>query len=482
MGRRTRAALALAAVFATVVRATEGARAEDCSYYTKSELDAWTALLEKDHLPGTGGQKDLLDYLEVELGKIPSVTVELQPTKFTRWEPGKPRIDECDGVVWPLPYSGFTTADGVNAPLVYGRSVPLRSFHFNRKEHGGKIVVVERKPLRMREILSLISTRRIGKSGLCGLGAYRRSISLELQVPSLEEARNAGVRGLIVVVDENACIAAHQFVPFTRDWQDIPAVYMDRSHGDKLIEMAKKHMNVTLHQPGTRVPDAESRHVLVTLPATKDDKIDDQNIVIDTHTDGPNFFEENGVVALWALLKKLATDGKPRQRDLVFVFAAAHFSHEAGSNDEIIRHNPRLFEQTRAALVIEHLGALQWSADLQKPKKPEPALILTSQHAKDLGELAKCVAKNYGESHTSMPPAFFINPLLFKFGEGKFLAERDVPTIGYLTNPAYLLAKGDWHKPPVEGDCQRGWFSRPLMCEQLGMFEELIREMMKLDS
>jgi hypothetical protein len=478
MGRRTTAALALAAAFAACVGATEAARADACSYYSDDELKTWTEKLEKNHLPGMPGHEDLIKFLEAELRGIPSVTVTLQPTRFTRWDPGKPKIEGFNGAVWPLPYSGFTTAGGVNAPLTYGGSGSLIGFHFNRKEHGGKIVVLKTKPVRMREILWLISTRRIGKSGLSGLGAYRRAISLEFQIPSLAEARHAGVRGLIVVVDDNACIAANQYVPFTRDWQDIPAVYVDRFYGAELIKKAKKHESVTLHQPGTRVPDVESWHVLATLPATPKDKLDDQKIVIDTHTDGPNFFEENGVVALWALMRALA--GGPRQRDLVFAFAAAHFSHEAGSTDDVIRDNPRLFEQTRAALVIEHLGALQWSADSKNPKKPEPALVLTSQHAKDLGELAKEVVKNHADSQ-SMPSAFFINPLLFQFGEGKFLAQRDIPTIGYLTNPAYLLATGDWHKPPVEGDCQKGWFSPPLMCDQLGMFEELIRKLMVLE-
>ena len=93
MGRRTTAALALAALFATCVRATETAPADACSYYTKSELDAWTALLEKDHLPGTTGQKDLIDFLEDQLKLMPSVKVEPpQTTKFTRWDPGTPSI------------------------------------------------------------------------------------------------------------------------------------------------------------------------------------------------------------------------------------------------------------------------------------------------------------------------------------------------------------------------------------------------------
>jgi len=483
MGRRARSFVVFAVLIAAGVLVGGVARAEEneCpAYFKDGELGTWTDLLQANHLTGTSGHKALIDYLEDRLKPlVPPKDLVREETKFTRWEAYQPTIDDCVSKpcvdsIWSLPYSGFTTAEGVSAPPVYGGSgalIGLRTFHFSREKHGGKIVVLRTKPLRMREILALISTRTIPESGLCGLGAYRRAISLEVQVPSLEEARNAGVVGLIVVIDQDPKIAQDQYVPFTRDWQDIPAVFVDKKFGDTLIKKAKESQSVTLRQTGTRVPDTVSWHLLATLRATPKDKIDDQVIVIDTHTDGPNFFEEDGVMALGALFEKLADSG-PRQRDLVFVFAAGHFSHQAGSTDDVIRRNPDVFDKTRAALVIEHLGARQWSADSKKPEKPEPALVLTNTHAKDLRKLAKKVMAEQAAIHESLPAAFFIRPQLFMFGEGKFLAERDIPTIGYLTNPEYLFATGDWHEK---------WFSAPMMCDQLGMFEQLIREMMKLD-
>ena len=262
-----------------------------------------------------------------------------------------------------------------------------------------------------------------------------------------------------------------QYVPFTRPYQELPALFVDQDLGAKVVAMAKRKETGRLRHLGTRLPDSMTTHLVATLSAPLECRIDDQAIVVTTHTDGPNRFEENGVIALWSLLREFARDAC-RRRDLIFVFAAGHFAREVGSTDDVIVWK-QLNRRTRAAVAIEHLGALRSSADGKNAGRTEPTLVLTTALDGELKRAAAAVFAKHAKCDKSLRPMFFIQPKYFDYGEGAFLAKAGIPTVGYLTNPSYLL-----QTEPVEPTV----FSTQLMREQIAMFRDLVEKMMNLES
>jgi hypothetical protein len=90
-------------------------------------------------------------------------------------------------------------------------------------------------------------------------------------------------------------------------------------------------------------------------------------IVINTHTDGQNAFEENGAVAAVAMARHFSSlaPAQRLRRTLVFAFYPGHMSGRTGIQDPrgwILKH-PDLVERTVAAVSIEHLGATEWIDD-----------------------------------------------------------------------------------------------------------------------
>lgn len=475
----------LLAVTLGVLAEPSPAVAEDSSepYVTEAELTEWLTLLQEPHLPGDLGHTKLIDTIERMAKEIKpvdgSIAVKRQDHPFTRWHSDGVSIDDwrsshpCEGPIWELPYAGLTGPDGVTGKLIFaGTTRCIFPSSLKSKKYAGKIVVLKIKPFPMKPVLRALTRNAISSGSYLGPGSYRRALSLELQVPSLKDAKKAGVLGLIVIADADPEIVNHQYLPFTRGIQDLPAVYVDRMLGAKLIEMAKHQGSVTLRTEGSLTPNTSAPQLVVTLPATRNCRIGDQAIVVDTHTDGPNMFEENGVIALWALLKSFAKDAC-RPRDLVFVFAAAHFSKERGSTDSVLKDDPEMKDTTRAALAIEHLGALRSNADGADVGATEPAVVMITAHDKSLARIANEVMVAHAHAEPSLTPIHFLWSGVFEFGEGKFLADEKIPTIGYLTQPSYVLSRECGHET---------WFSRPLIRKQIDMFRDLISKMMKLES
>ena len=100
-----------------------------------------------------------------------------------------------------------------------------------------------------------------------------------------------------------------------------------------------------------------------------------QNIIINTHTDGPNATEENGGLGLVALAQYLA--GLPaRNNDMYFALVTGHFQlpqftqaipnpkNEEVSNGAIsvwMLDHPDIYQAATLGVTVEHLGATMWT-------------------------------------------------------------------------------------------------------------------------
>src|SRR6202008_857102 len=91
----------------------------------------------------------------------------------------------------------------------------------------------------------------------------------------------------------------------------------------------------------------------------------DENIIINTHTDGCNANEENGALGVVALARYFAkVPAAQRQRHVIFLMTTGHFGtgYFRGTQDWM-QTNQEAMKKTVACVTIEHLGAMGWIDD-----------------------------------------------------------------------------------------------------------------------
>ena len=205
-------------------------------------------------------------------------------------------------------------------------------------------------------------------------------------VPLLD-AKNAGVRGVVVawtgLPDEEV---ANQYNPFTTSYPaasglsapgdpGCPAVWVGDSAGTELAELAAGgQASATLVLTADITTGATTETVWGWLKGSGDTG---QNIIINTHTDGPNATEENGGLGLLALARHLAALPS-RHHDMYFALVTGHFqlpqfsrtilnlAHPEvgqGAVSTWMADHPDIYQAAVLGVTVEHLGATMWTND-----------------------------------------------------------------------------------------------------------------------
>ena len=368
-----------------------------------------------------------------------------------------------------MPYTGLTDAAGVTAPLVVEKPgflkelIPLLNLLFPFKfkpRHRGKIVAVCVPSVKFPKwFLKYLS--RNSRSDFSHWAPYRRTIVLELLAPCPNKAADAGVRGLVLVLDMSPSHAEKQYLPFSRPvpqpvGQGVPGIHVDCTELDDLEAHAASGGDATIVLRGAVEPEATSEHLLYTLPgALAADPTRDEIVLVQTHTDGPSAIEENGVMALIALAHRFAAMPiADRRRTLKFLFATGHFVKEIeGAKDVIQANNPPWLQRTKVSVAIEHLGTKEWVDDCEDgyrvrttaqaaSQRDEPALLFVTGGEHPLEKLAHSVLPK--ARRIVLPSRDRMLRLKRKFfGEGQYVACTGVPTVGYLPNPNYMFSYAD---------------------------------------
>lgn len=148
----------------------------------------------------------------------------------------------------------------------------------------------------------------------------------------------------------------------------IPGFVADRDMGAELKALAAGQPEATLKLEAdwkdTYVPQ-----ITGILPG-ESDKV----LIVNSHTDGQNAFEENGAVALVHLARHFASlrGDRKLKRTLVFIAWPGHMANVGNRPDDRttlpeqfgwISSAPDIFDRTVAAVTIERLGATRWSDD-----------------------------------------------------------------------------------------------------------------------
>ena len=399
-------------------------------------------------LTGNKSHRDMIDWLEGELTSL-GYEVKSDTHTFKRWEPFNWSLTYSDKgntieVEQPsyYPYSGCTKEEGVTAEMfLCGKAI---ASIFGSKN---KIAVVT-MPIFQASCGLIFKKRDCFPEDFVPPEKQGSPVVASFVIPPLIEiARIAGAKGVIcIMTGVSDDLARHQYLPFIKKYAGIPALWVDETQGKKIIAAAKRREKATLKLFAEVTEHAPTR----TLYAVLIGKSDKDSILVNTHTDGPNAFEENGALGILSLARYFAA--KPieaREKNIVFSLVTGHFQlNQFGdpmnqATTKYLNAHRELWDgkgdnlSAVAGLTLEHLGCSEWrdSADHKqfvRVSEVDPELVYTSN---------KTMADIYMEAiqNRRFTKTLLLQPKnMVHFGEGQPIYKKGIPSISLCPGPDYL--------------------------------------------
>ena len=240
-----------------------------------------------------------------------------------------------------------------------------------------------------------------------------------------------GAKGVVYVLDASFAALKGAYVPFESAFEPLPALFLDRDEGARLRQLAAEapQTRLTLTASRTKVP---TRAVTAVLPGRSS-----ETMILNTHTDGQGFVEENGGVAFVALARHFASlpAAERLQRTLVFAAWPGHMSADLPQTQGWIDDHPDLVRRAAAAITVEHLGSTEWVDD-----------PVTGYHATGQPEMLAAYA-SYGQVQEIVQSTVVANQVSHtavqrpgvQFGVGGQFQAAGVPQVGIIAGPEYLV-------------------------------------------
>ncbi|MFA6866817.1 MAG: hypothetical protein WCR54_04800 [Clostridia bacterium] len=417
-------------------------------------------------------EKELISY-GYEIGEDDNVFNKWEPKDYSlNYESNEGNIIEVDkNDISYYPYSGQTEEEGVTAPMKWCGKEPINSFMGSLN----KIAVVS-MPIFEADCGLVFKKREVYPSDFIPPQKQGSPVvSTFVIAPVLKHAKKAGAKAVICVM--TGCsddLARHQYLPFITTYAGIPSLWVTESVGKEIIEAAQNGKNATLKLTANYGKDAHSRTIYAVLKGQNPN----QSILVNTHTDGSNAFEENAGIGLLSLAKYFSE--KPieeRNRNLVFSFVTGHFQlHQFGNalnqaTTRFLNVHPEFWDgeagnyQAIAGLTMEHLGCSEWRDDEKhenfiKLDDTDPELVYTSNEIMSRMYIDCIKDRKYVKALMLRPKN------MVHFGEGQPIYKKGIPSISLCPGPDYLC-----------NVAPNGYIDKinyDMMAEQIDTFRKLI--------
>ena len=341
------------------------------AFASARELRALTAKLAGFGLrsPGSTEHQRELAWLERELRAIPGMKVRSDTYTIDRWQPLPEAPGKTPGrdlaragglrvgtgsstkvvpVSGAVPFTLPTSPQGRSGELAYipnGEAITAA----NAK---GKVVVREVPPTSTPYGVFPAIAHYIAP-GFPSSGNYERPYASPLD-PTLIDAGKAGAAGVVFLWDVPTAQVRGYWDPHTGTRFHVPAVYAGSDQAATIKRLAAQHRRAHV-VVRAKWDTATTRSLFGTLTGQSRERI-----VVNSHTDGVTWVQENGPVGVLALARYLG--GLPREcrnRDVEFALTSEHLGF---TNDGTFRYAKQLdrdFDQGTVAFVLsmEHLGA-----------------------------------------------------------------------------------------------------------------------------
>ena len=357
--------------------------------YSPAQLQQWneTKAALGATFAGSPAWHSHMDFVAAGLADAGAVAVAKLPAPYTRWwAPDKPAAAEralhINDASLPVAsywaYSGSTPAAGVTAPLlVYTKGM-------SRDALRGRIVVfqVEPAPERMATLFTIgneyATADFAGPKGIADDQWYQGNFVTRFGRFDTV-LKDSGAVGAIVVFAMSAerLAGLYTFPLLNLGVVGVPGVYVDAATGASVLAAAEQGATATL----TLVAYTEEvtpYFFTAVLPGRAYGTAQDEEVLLVTHTDGPNLTQENGTLGILALIREFAQRPQAaRPRTLRVVLDPQHYSPGRHVIDWYALH-PDIMQRVVAVLGVEHIGQLEYGEDANGyglTGRPEPWLI-----------------------------------------------------------------------------------------------------------
>jgi hypothetical protein len=459
---------------------------------------------------GSVGHTRYVDWLAEQFAAIPGFTLKRDRLTFNRWlardyslSITTPTQDHPRPVpvTYYYPYSGRTSDAGVTGNLVdLGTYLPTAAGSSGSgytpefwARARGAIALVRAAPSTFPLVTGQVATGGYepGKSSAqvaADYAAYATILTnpawqgIFSAIPLLD-AKNAGVLAVVCVwtgMPDDEVI--NQYNPFTTPYPSTsglaspddagcPALWVGELTGSALArEAAAGQATATLVLTAEVTVGAATETLWGWLRGSGSTS---ENMIVNTHTDGPNATEENGGLGLLALAKHFA--GLPAaNRDLYFVLVTGHFqlpqftgtipnARPVVGNDAtsiwMVDH-PEIYQRAVAAITVEHLGCTMWGIDPVTGRyaatggyewgstyTAQRRDVVNAVNAEQNAYLSAVASVNH-RGWPNFPTATVLpGTIPLYLGEGAPLYAAGLGTASLIPLPTYLLQAGDAQHP-----------------------------------
>jgi hypothetical protein len=426
-------------------------------------------------LPGNAAHNAFIDWLDRGFRSAGCRMLPRDEFPFTRWLAERWSLELLEGPgrgVVPVsayqPYSGNTPPSGVVGQLAYLGAVPPLALSGDPQDVttlraaierlqgelgdwasaaiagipggvAGKIVLVDAQtlPLTERDFAPLTTYAHDPDRSPLATPNFKR-LALSLIAPASVFAQ-AGAAGYIVTLDASAANAAGTYGPYGSPITGMPGLLVDRDTGTKLRRYAQGRPNARLTLTAS-VKKTSTPQLVGILPG---DGSTDEVMIVNTHTDGQNAFEENGGIALVWLARYFARlpKGRRLKRSLVFSAVSGHFAGPALPQTRgFIDRHPDLVSRAAASVTVEHLGASEWVDDARgyhPTGRPDMFVIWHSQTGIAGPVVESMIANDLRHSIALRPAGDYM------IAVGTAFNESGVPTVSSIVAPNYMVSWAD---------------------------------------
>lgn len=385
-------------------------------------------------LTGTPSHGRFIDWVQDELERAGCLIYPRDDKPFTYWNAERWGLELLDGPApGPVKISSYFPRSGETPPAgITGRLVSA----LRVDEIAGNIVLIEpHLPAPLTEALFAAMASAYHWPGHPAdlLRDYKR-VWLATIGPdtALETYRKLGAAGAVFVLDASAAAAAGAYLPFNTGFSDCPALWVDRETGAALSHVARTsspavRLTLTAEKRRTTSPS-----IVGVLPGTSDEVL-----VVNTHTDGQNAFEENAAVGLVHLARYFGSLPPERRlkRSIVFSAVTGHMTQELPQTQGFVDDHPDLIAAAAAGMTIEHLGCTEWvdgPSGFHATGDPEMCGLWTSQSG-----VATPAARSL--STDEIPHTYVLRPVPLYLGIGEPLYSAGVPGVSFISGPSHLV-------------------------------------------
>ncbi len=393
--------------------------------------------------PGSPANKENEDFIFATLESfgIANVRRELVPLTYWNCEQASLLVEQKSIPTFGIPYTTFTSAEGISAPLIYAEPKVFSS----KKEWRGKIVVTEITfPSLNPDLLQKLA-----------LGKYDPDNDLkDLDHPATwirvgwhlyQWAAREGALGFVGILRDQPGGSCRMYAPYGFKEKNIldkpiPGLWTGKKDGEALIKAARSGTVAELRLTGSH-EKADSYNIVAEIPGATS-----ETLVLSTHHDSPftsPVEDASGVAVVLGLARHFAKAPKLRRR-IVVLFTSGHFYGSIGTRSFIDTHLADIVADTAIEISVEHIAneaVENTRGELVASGKTEPVGIFIPFN-RSVRDLLVRQLLLQGHGRTLLLPSE--GPLGdYPPTDGGDWYEAGIPVINYISNPVYLLTDDD---------------------------------------